>query len=121
MNFNQGEYLFILFASTVIPFIFILIHRKFLRNYHLSIVQPSIFIAAIPFILFDMLAVQRGYWKFNPKFITGIHLGNLPIEEYVFFILIPQSCLLIWVALKRYTSFDILREDIIQHFKKDKS
>jgi lycopene cyclase domain-containing protein len=120
MNFNQGEYLLVLFASSVIPFIYIISHQKFLRKYHLFIFQPGIFIAAIPFILFDMIAVQRGYWEFNPKFITGIHIGNLPIEEYLFFILIPQSCLLIWVALKRYTSVDILKQDIIQHFKKDK-
>lgn len=119
MNLNQSEYLLTLLLCFAFPFIFSILHRKFIAKYHLQILQPSIFIAAIPFILFDIIAVERGYWKFNAKFITGIHIVNLPIEEYLFFLLIPQSALLIWIALKRYSSNHSVWDDIIQHFKKN--
>lgn len=118
MNLNNWEYLILLLLCSVIPFLYSIIHRKLLSQYHLHVFQPTILIAAIPFVIFDIVAVLRGYWYFNFKYITGFHILNLPIEEYIFFLVIPQSSLLIWIALKRYTSFKIIKEDIMQHFEK---
>lgn len=51
------------------------------------------------FLLWDYL-VTGYWWRFNDLFILGIKLGNLPIEEILFFITVPWSCLIIWVNLK---------------------
>lgn len=117
MRLSNLEYLFLLLSCFAFPGFFSLLHRKLLLKYKLHIIQPTVFIASVPFILFDMAAVSRGYWRFNAHYITGFNFINLPIEELLFFILIPQSCLIIWIALKRYNSFEKFKEDIMHHFK----
>jgi lycopene cyclase domain-containing protein len=39
---------------------------------------------------------------FNPQFLCGKWLANLPLEEYIFFIIIPYACLFIYACLKAY-------------------
>lgn len=48
-----------------------------------------------PFIVWDWYAVSRGHWHFDPNLTTGI-IGPLaiPLEEYLFFIVIPVAALL---------------------------
>jgi len=38
-------------------------------------------------LLWDNAAVAAGLWGFDPERISGIVLGLLPIEEYLFFLL----------------------------------
>lgn len=115
---NHFEYILLLCLCFVFPFFYSLVHRKLLSKYSLKLFHPTIFIAAAPFIIFDIVAVLRRYWRFDAQYITGIKIINLPVEEYLFFILIPQSCLLIWIALKRYESFEQIKKDILHHFEK---
>ena len=37
------------------------------------------------FITWDAIATYLGHWNFSGDHITGLHLGNLPIEEVLFF------------------------------------
>lgn len=53
----------------------------------------------IVFCLWDVVAIARDHWVYNPRFVTGIHLGNLPLEELVFFIVIPLCALLSYEAV----------------------
>jgi lycopene cyclase domain-containing protein len=52
------------------------------------------------FIVWDYF-VADNWWWFNEKYITGAKLANLPVEEVLFFITVPWSCLVIWVNLKK--------------------
>ncbi len=114
-HFEYGISILICFTF---PFFYGLIHRKLLAKYKLKIINPTVLLAAVPFIGFDLFAIWRGYWQFNSKYITGIKVFNLPVEEILFFILIPQSCLLIWAGMKRYELFSQVKTDIIRHFNK---
>lgn len=53
----------------------------------------------VVFCLWDVVAIARDHWLYNPRFVTGIHLGNLPLEELVFFIVIPLCALLSYEAV----------------------
>ena len=56
----------------------------------------------ILFAAWDIAAIARGHWSFNPRYVTGWRLpGNLPIEELVFFIVIPICGLLTLEAVRR--------------------
>lgn len=57
------------------------------------------------FSLWDIFAIGRDHWTYNQQFVTGIHLGNLPLEELVFFIVIPICALLSYEAVGTVLKF----------------
>ncbi len=47
------------------------------------------------FVVWDIVAIDRGLWRYSQRFTTGWELpGRLPIEELVFFLVIPICGLL---------------------------
>ncbi len=58
-------------------------------------------LVALFFIIWDWV-VTGWWWRFNPAYTLGIFIGNLPLEEVLFFLIIPSSCLLIWVNLRTH-------------------
>lgn len=63
-------------------------------------VWPSILATSIIFILWDIVFTEKGIWGFNPRYVLGIYLYNLPMEEVLFFICIPYACMFLYEALK---------------------
>ena len=67
---------------------------------------PQIFkgllFGGIIFLIWDHFFTVQNIWSFNPAYITGIHIASLPIEEVLFFILIPYACLFIWHCVEAY-------------------
>ncbi len=54
------------------------------------------------FVVWDVIAIARDHWGYNERYVTGIELPfDLPIEELVFFIVIPICCLLTLEAVRR--------------------
>ncbi len=54
-----------------------------------------------PFIIWDMLATAAGHWSFNPIYTLGWQLGELPVEELLFFVTVPLGCMVAWELLRR--------------------
>lgn len=67
--------------------------------------QPRRTVAAIlpvaaVFLLWDVIAVAAGAWWFNPRYLVGVILpGGLPLEEVLFFVVIPLCALLTYSAV----------------------
>ena len=59
----------------------------------------AMILAMVPFIVWDIYFTEKGYWGFNPDYLSGTYLFNLPIEEWLFFICIPYSCIFMQLAL----------------------
>lgn len=59
-------------------------------------------LVGLPFVLWDILFTANGVWGFNADYLTGIKVGNLPLEEVLFFIVVPFSCTFILACVKVY-------------------
>jgi lycopene cyclase domain-containing protein len=54
---------------------------------------------AVVFIGWDVAAIHAGQWHY--RHLLGLRLGNLPVEELVFFAVIPTCAVLTWEAVRR--------------------
>ncbi len=56
----------------------------------------SIAVVGTCYLIWDVLVTARGEWSFNGKYLTGVQFLNIPLEEVLFFITVPYSCLFIY-------------------------
>ncbi|MEO6539446.1 MAG: lycopene cyclase domain-containing protein [Ferruginibacter sp.] len=65
---------------------------------------PAMIIPALLYIVWDMYFTAKGVWSFNPDYISGIKLYNLPLEEVLFFFIVPYCCVFIYACIRAYFS-----------------
>ena len=73
---------------------------KFYRK--IPFIFISFLVAGGAFIFWDAVAASRGNWSFNPAYINGIEIVGLPIEELLFFVTIPYSCIFLYETARYY-------------------
>ncbi len=49
----------------------------------------------------DLIAVHSGEWWFSARYILGLRLAGLPVEEWLFFVVVPVCALLTYEVLGR--------------------
>jgi lycopene cyclase domain-containing protein len=74
---------------------------------------PAMLITAVYFIIWDIIKTYYGVWSFNPKYLVGINIINLPIEEWLFFITVPFACVFIYEVLNYYIKKDYINDKSI--------
>lgn len=94
-------YLFLDIGTFLCPFFLSFDKNVQYRKSWLSAFLASLIIA-IPFLIWDSIFTENGFWGFNPDFISGIYIGNLPLEEVLFFIFIPFACTFIYEVCKHF-------------------
>jgi lycopene cyclase domain-containing protein len=52
------------------------------------------------FLSWDVLAIRAGHWDYDPAQVTGIGLGPLPLEELLFFLVVPVCAVLTLEAVR---------------------
>ena len=52
------------------------------------------------FVAWDLVGARLGHWDYNPAAITGITLLGLPLEEYLFFVVVPLCGILAFEAVR---------------------
>jgi len=84
--------------------------EKQLRFYkRIRFTVPGIFLVATPFLLWDSWFAITGAWGFNPDYVLGCYVFTLPIEEVLFFFIVPISCIFIYEAIGFYWPNGLLR------------
>ncbi|MEO1052703.1 MAG: lycopene cyclase domain-containing protein [Bacteroidota bacterium] len=69
---------------------------------------PAMFITGAFFIAWDVLFTDHGIWGFNPRYLTGITIINLPLEEWLFFVTVPYACVFTYEAVIFFSKRDYL-------------
>jgi len=53
----------------------------------------------IGFLVWDAIAIALDVWHYNPRYMSGINMPFMPLEELLFFIVIPLCGLLTYSAV----------------------
>jgi len=104
----QYSYLILMIVALLGP-----LSMSFEKNINfISKIYPTLFtliISSILFIVWDMYYTQLGVWSFNFKYIIDYKLYNLPIEEVMFFWVVPYACLFIYENVKKFINSNIYK------------
>jgi len=60
---------------------------------------PAILFTGAFFLVWDHWFTVMGVWEFNPRYLVGIYLFQLPLEEWLFFLTVPFACVFIYEVL----------------------
>lgn len=55
-----------------------------------------------PWLLLDVWQHAAGFWHYNPQFVSTLLVINVPLEEGLFFYLVPLACLTVWQMVCRH-------------------
>ena len=89
------NYLILDFLIIAFPLIFSF-KWKFKYYKFFKPLAASTLIVGISYIIWDVIVTYRGDWGFNKEFLIGIKLFGLPIEEILFFVVVPFACIFIY-------------------------
>jgi lycopene cyclase domain-containing protein len=101
MEFKNFTYLIILLFSLSAPLV-LSFDKKVQYYKHLKYILPAILITASIFWVWDIKYTASGVWSFNSKYTLGFSVSGMPIEEWLFFIIIPYCCVFVYEVLKYY-------------------
>lgn len=54
----------------------------------------------VVFTVWDVLAIRAGHWSYDPEQTTGVKAGVVPVEELLFFVIIPTCAILALEAVR---------------------
>lgn len=96
---DRWQYLIVLGACLVVtaPLELLLGARVYRQPWRMV---RAVLPVAVVFLIWDALAIAAHVWTYNPRYITGIELPlHIPIEEALFFLVIPVCGLLTYGAV----------------------
>jgi len=94
-------YILILFFTIIICFVASFDKRLQFNRHFIAFIKASILVA-IPFIAWDVWFTAKGVWWFNTSYTLGLTIFGLPLEEWLFFICIPFSCVFTYFCIDKF-------------------
>jgi lycopene cyclase domain-containing protein len=80
-----------------LPLEFVFSARVYRR---LRVLVLALLPVVVVFSIWDVVGIVREHWDYNPAYVTGVQLVlGMPLEELVFFVVIPICGLLTYEAV----------------------
>ncbi len=98
-------YLIINFLTVIVCFIFSFDRRIQFHKQFPAFIKAAVLVA-VPFIVWDSWFTRLGVWWFNPDYTVGWEVAGLPLEECLFFICIPFSCVFTFFCFEKFFHLD---------------
>lgn len=70
---------------------------------------PAILVMCLIFIPWDIWFAAERVWWFNDNYLTGYRIFGLPVEEWLFFLIVPFACIFIYEVLGYFVKKDIFK------------
>ena len=70
---------------------------------------PAMLITAGFFLIWDEFFTRIGVWSFNETYTLGIFIGSLPLEEWLFFLIVPYACFFVYFVAEYFIKKDVFR------------
>ena len=101
MEIKKFTYLLLMLSSVLFPILLsfdkqVAFYKKWKSLFWATIIPASFF------IIWDSWFTLRGVWSFNDEYTLGFKILGLPIEEWLFFVVIPYCSLFVYEVLKSY-------------------
>jgi lycopene cyclase domain-containing protein len=94
----MSRYMLVLIMSIAMPwFLSFWPPLRFWRHWQ-ALVKTLALIVVI-FGGWDIFATWRTHWYFNPEGVWRFRIINLPVEEVLFFVVIPFCCIFSWEVI----------------------
>lgn len=98
---SHYTYLLLDAATLLFPLLFSFDKKVAFYRHWQALIGPLL-VTGTFFIIWDILFTRQGVWSFNPHYLTGIGSWNLPLEEWLFFLVVPYACAFIYACLPAY-------------------
>ena len=96
---DRWQYLFVLVACLAITAPLEILGRGVYRQARRT--AGAVLPVTALFVIWDAIAIAAHVWTYNPKYVSGVELpGSMPIEELLFFVVIPLCGLLTYNAVE---------------------
>lgn len=98
---EKWTYALLLLGSILIPLIRSFEPRIYFKG-NWPALFAGIFIMMLVFIPWDIWFTEMNVWHFNHDFVSGLFIAGLPIEEWLFFIIIPYAVMFTYEVLRYF-------------------
>jgi lycopene cyclase domain-containing protein len=98
---KQYTYLLVNFLTVIVCLIFSF-DKRIRFNGHFAAFLKSAVLVSVPFIGWDIWFTHSGLWWFNHTYTMGKNVAGLPVEEWLFFICVPFSCVFTFYCLDKF-------------------
>ncbi|ONI80271.1 lycopene cyclase [Saccharothrix sp. ALI-22-I] len=97
---DRWEYLSVLFVCLLLTAPLEYLGAGVYRR--LDAVVRTLLPVVVLFGAWDVVAIARGHWTFSERFTIGFALpGGMPVEEALFFLVVPLCALLTYEAVQK--------------------
>lgn len=99
MTVDRWQYLFVLAACLAITAPLEILGPGVYRQAWRT--AGAVLPVAVVFVVWDIIAIAAHIWTYNPQFMSGLGIpGVIPLEELLFFVVIPVCGLLTYNAVE---------------------
>jgi lycopene cyclase domain-containing protein len=107
-------YSILLLCSIIVP-LSLSFDKKLQFSRQWKYLVPSILVIAFFYLAFDIYFTKMGVWGFNPHYHSFIVFCKLPLEEWLFFVVIPYASIFLHDSIVLYFSKIILPDRIARY------
>jgi len=99
MELKNFTYLILMIVSISVPLAQSFQTKKQYKS-KIKYIIPAILITSAFFLIWDINFTEAKIWSFNSEYTIGTNIKGLPIEEWLFFLVVPYCCVFIYEIVK---------------------